>query len=237
MDKKKETFLIRFAKSILRALKIREIRLYGSKYSKKTYTLHQHIVLLAIREFHKGIGFRLLCELLPDYSLLMKFLGISTIPNFTTLHKVSQRLAGGLVEGIFLGFARRAKFRSGIDSTGLSLQHSTYYYEQRIEQFRKTKKRKLGRPRKRRKKKHQNTSLFADLDGRMILSTKLLRGKKSDNKMMIPTINEAMNATDHIKLRNKDVPVRRTKGTHRKRAKRLIQGCISTRPCRTTVSN
>ena len=251
MTKKKETFLIRFAKSILKALKIRQVRLYGSKYSKKTYTLHQHIVLLAIREFHKGIGFRLLCDLLPDSSLLLEFLGLSTIPHFTTLQKVSQRLKSSLVEGIFLGFVRRAKFRSGIDSTGLSLQHSTYYYEQRLEQFRKTKRRKPGRPRKRRKKKHQYTSLFADLDGRIILSTKLLRGKKSDNKMMIPTIskakivfgqilsndadkgydaeynhkytNEAMDAVDNIKLKNKDIPVRRTRGTYRKKAKRKLR--------------
>ena len=251
MTKKKETFLIRFAKSILKALKIREIRLYGSKYSKKTYTLHQHIVLLAIREFHKGIGFRLLCDLLPDYSLLQEFLNLSKIPHFTTLHKVSQRLKSSLVEDIFLGFARRAKFRSGIDSTGLSLQHSTYYYEQRLEYFRKTKRIKPGRPRKRRKKKHQYTNLFADLDGRLILSTKLLRGKKSDNRMMIPTIskakevfrqiisndadkgydaeynhkyvNEVMNSIDYIKLKNKDVPVRRTRGTYRKKAKRRLQ--------------
>ena len=244
---KKKTFLIKFAKSILRALKIREVRLYGSKYSKKTYTLHQHIVLLAIREFHKGIGFRLLCDLLPDYSLLLEFLGLSTIPHFTTLHKVSQRLKSSLVEGIFLGFVRQAKFRAGIDSTGLSLQHSTYYYEQRLEHFRKAKKRKPGRPKKRRRKKHQYTSIFADLDGRIILSTKLLRGRKSDNKMMIPTIekakevfnqiisndadrgydaeynheynNEVMGAEDYIKLKNKDVPVRRTKGANRKKAK------------------
>ena len=251
MTKKKETFLIRFAKSILKALKIRQIRLYGSKYSKKTYTLHQHIVLLAIREFHKGIGFRLLCDLLPDYSLLLDYIGLSTIPHYTTLHKVSHRLKSSIVESIFLGFVRRAKFRTGIDSTGLSLQHSTYYYEQRLEQFRKTKKRKPGRPRKKRKKKHQYTSLFADLDGRIILSTKLLRGKKSDNKMMIPTItkakeifgqiisndadkgydaeynheytNETIKAKDHIKLKNKDVPIRRTKGTYRKKAKRTLQ--------------
>ena len=247
MKKKKETFLIRFAKSIIKALKIRHIRLYGSKFSKKIYTLHQHIVLLALREYHKGIGFRQLCELLPDYNLLLVFLGLENIPHFTTLHKVSQRLKGTLVESIFLGFARRAKFRTGIDSTGLSLQHSTYYYEQRLEHFRKAKKRKPGRPKKRRRKKHQYTSIFADLDGRMILSTKLLRGKKSDNRMMIPTIekakelfnqiisndadkgydaeynheynNEVIGAEDYIKLKNKEVPVRRTRGANRKKAK------------------
>ncbi len=197
------------------------------------------------------MGFRRFCELLPDYSLLLEYLGLSKIPHFTTLHKVSHRLKGSLVEGIFLGFARKAKFRAGIDSTGMSLQHSTYYYEKRLEHFRKAKKRKPGRPRKRRRKKHQYTSLFADIDKQIILSTKLLRGKKSDNKMMRPTINKAkelfnqiisndadrgydaeynheynneiMKVEDYIKLKNKEVPVMRTKGANRKKAKVQIR--------------
>ena len=249
--KKKKTFLIRFAENILKVLKIRHVRLYGHKFSKKIYTLHQHIVLLALREYHKGMGFRRFCKLLPDYSLLLGYLGLSQIPHFTTLHKVSHRLKGSLIEGIFLGFARKAMFRAGIDSTGMSLQHSTYYYEKRLEHFRKAKKRKPGRPRKRRKKKHQYTSIFADLDKQLILSTKLLRGNKSDNKMMRPTIrkakelfdkiisndadrgydaeynhaftNEELKAEDHIKLKNKEVPVHRTKGENRKKAKQILK--------------
>ena len=102
--KKKKTFLIKFAENIIKALKIRHVRLYGHKFSKKTYTLHQHIVLLALREYHKGMGFRRFCYLLPDYAPLLEFLGLSQLPHFTTLHKVSQRLKGSLVEGIFLGF-------------------------------------------------------------------------------------------------------------------------------------
>ena len=249
--KKKNTFLINFAGSILKALKIRHVRLYGHKFSKKIYTLHQHIVLLALREYHKGMGYRRFCKLLPDYSLLLEYLKLSQIPHFTTLQKVSKRLSGTLIESIFLGFARKAKFRAGIDSTGLSLQHSTYYYEKRLEHFRKAKKKKPGRPKNRRKKKHQYTSIFADLDKQIILSTKLLRGSKSDNKMMRLTIRKAkelfdqiisndadkgydaeynhafivseMNAEDYIKLKNKDVSVRRTKGENRKKAKQNLR--------------
>jgi hypothetical protein len=247
MKKKKETFFIKFAKNILKALKIRQVRLYGSKFSKKTYTLHQHIVLLSIREYRNGIGYERFCKELPDYVALIEFLGLDTIPHFTTLQKVSQRLKGKLMDSIILGFARKAKFRAGIDSTGLSLQHSTYYYEQRLEHFRKAKKKKPGRPRKRRRKKHQYTSIFADLDKQLILSTKLLRGKKSDKKMMEPTMNKAkevfdkvisndadrgydaeynhryikeeLSAEDYIKLVNKEVPVHRTSGENRKRVK------------------
>lgn len=248
--KKKKTFLIRFARSILRALKIRHVRLYGHKFSKKTYTLHQHVVLLAVREYNKGMGFRQFCDLLPDFALLVECLGLSQIPHFTTLHKVSQRLKGTLLEGVYLGFASKTMFRAGIDSTGMSCQHSTYYYEQRLEHFRKAKKRRPGRPRKRRKKKHQYTSLFTDLDKQLILAAKIVRGRKSDSKMMIPTVKKARNlfsqvvsvdadkgydaeynhkysckemkAHDNIKLRNLDVPVHRTKGQYRKKAKRAL---------------
>jgi hypothetical protein len=247
MKKEKETFLIKFARNIIKALKIRQIRLYGHKFSKKTYTLHQHIVLLSLREYHKGMGYRRFCELLPDYAYLLDYLSLDRIPHFTTLHKVSQRLSGKAVDSTVLGFARKAKFRAGIDSTGLSLQHSTYYYEQRLEHFRKSKKKKPGRPRKRRRKKHQYTSIFADLDKQLILSTKLLRGKKSDKRMMRPTINKAkeifdkiisndadrgydaeynhkftnekLSADDYIKLVNKDVPVHKTSGENRKKVK------------------
>lgn len=245
--KKRKTFLIKFAESILKALKIRHIRIYGHKFSKKTYTLHQHIVLLALREYNKGMGFRQFCNLLPDFSLLLEYIGLTQIPHFTTLHKVSQRLAGSQVESIFLGFARKARFRAGIDSTGMSLQHSTYYYERRLEHFRKSKKRKPGRPRKRCKKKHEYVSIFADLDKQIILSTKLARGKKSDNRIMRPTIkkaeelfnriisndadkgydaeynhkfvNENMQSEDYIKLKREDVPIHKTKGVNRKAAK------------------
>jgi hypothetical protein len=193
------------------------------------------------------MGFRRFCELLPDYAYLIEFLELSQIPHFTTLHKVTQRLEKSITDNIILGFARKARFRAGIDSTGLSLQHSTYYYEKRLEQFRKSKKKKPGRPRKKRRKKHQYASLFADLDKQLILSAKLLRGKKSDKKMMKPTINKAkelfkqiisndadkgydaeynhkftkedMNAEDNIKLTYEDVPVYKTSGENRKKAK------------------
>jgi len=249
--KKKKTFLIKFAKNILQALKVKFVRLYGHKFSKKTYTLHQHIVLLALREYHKGMGFRRFCQLLPDYSLLLEYLGLSQIPHFTTLHKVSQRLKSKVVEKIFLGFASKSKFRAGVDSTGMSLQHSTYYYEKRLEHFRLAKNKKVGRPRKKRKKKHQYTNVFADLDRQIILATKLLRGSQSDNKMMIPTlkkakelfnqvisndadkgydaeynhkfVNEEMKCEDHINLKNKDVPIHRTRGVYRKKCKRKLQ--------------
>lgn len=245
---RKDTFLIKFAKKILSALNRREVKLYSNKFSKKTYTLHQHIVLLAFREYRNGMGFKRFCEELPDNSALIDFLGLDVIPHYTTLHKVSCKLQGSLLEDIFLGFVTTSNIRSGIDSTGLSLQASTYYYEKRLEHFRKSKKRKKGRPKKRRRKKHQYTNLFVDLDNQIILSAKFARGSKSDNKMLIPTVNKAkslfsriksfdadkgydaeynhkfvnevLGAKDFIKLKNESLPVHDTHGQYRKKAKR-----------------
>jgi hypothetical protein len=246
--------LIKFAKKILSALRSRKFQLYGHKFSKKTYTLHQHIILLSLREYQKGIGFRQFCKLLPDFSPLLDYIGLKKIPHFTTLHKVNCRLKGSLLEDLFLGFASNGKIHSGIDSTGLSLQHSTDYYEKRLEHFRKVKHRKPGRPRKRRRKKHQYTNIFVDLDLQIILSAKFARGSKSDSKMMIPTVKkskelfdrivsfdadkgydaeynheyvyEIMKSSDFIKLKNKDVPIHDTKGTYRKKAKRRLKNKV-----------
>lgn len=249
--KQKKTFLIRFAEKILKACRRREVCLYTSKFSKKTYTVHQHIVLLAVREYQGGVGFDRFCEGLFDFQPLLNFLKLEKVPHFSTLHKVSQRLKGSLLEDLFLGFARRAKFRAGMDSTGLSCQYSTHYYEQRLEHFRKSKNKKPGRPKKRRKKKHQYNNLLIDLDAQLVLAVVLLRGSQSDNKKCIPTLNkvkeihkqinsfdtdkgydaeynheyvvEKVKAEDYIKLRNENVPVRRTRGANRKKAKRKAQ--------------
>jgi len=146
-----------------------------------------------------------------------------------------------------LGFARQTTFRAGMDSTGMSLQHSTHYYKQQLEHFRKKKKRKPGRPRKRRVKKHQYNNFLCDLDAQLVLAVKLVRGRKSDNPMLIPTLRKArslfhrissvdadkgfdaeynhkfvqeiVGADDHIKLKNNQVPVYKTKGTARKKVK------------------
>lgn len=245
--KKRKTFLIKFADFILKACRRRELRLYSSKYSKKTYTLHQHVVLLALREyFHQG--YERFCLMLEDLTAVLDFLKLEKIPHFTTLQKVSQRLKGNIVENLLLGFASQANFRAGMDSTGMSCQHSTYYYEKRLEHFRKAKKTKPGRPRSKHKKKHQYNNLLVDLDRQLVLAGVFARGSKSDMKKLKPTLNKAKDlfeqmedfdadkgydseynhefiqeqvvAKDYIKIKNESVPVHRTKGAHRKKAKR-----------------
>ena len=66
---------------------------YSSRFSKKTYTQHQLFALLAVREFLKT-DYRGLEQCLNDWSDLRNALGLSRVPDHSTLQKASQRLRG-----------------------------------------------------------------------------------------------------------------------------------------------
>jgi hypothetical protein len=68
---------------------------YSSPYSKKTYTQHQLFALLAVREFLKT-DYRGLEQYLRDWSDLRRAVGLTRVPDHSTLQKAAQRL---LVKG------------------------------------------------------------------------------------------------------------------------------------------
>ena len=249
-----DSFLKRFGQGVLGAVQRQGMPLYGHKFSKKTYTLHQHVVLLCVREY-LGMSYERFVEHLKDLDGLVSFLGLKSIPHFTTLQKVCARIKGSALESLYLQFASKGKIRASMDSTGVGLHHTTHYYEERLEHFRKRKRKKdgkhrVGRPRKKRKRKHQYINGCCDLDRQILLAIQTQRGSQSDNKKMIPTlkkmkklfprivsldadkgydaeynlsyVNDEMNAKPHIKVRNEDVPIHRTKGVNRKKAKKEL---------------
>ncbi len=64
---------------------------YSSPYSKKTYTQHQLFALLAVREFLKT-DYRGLEQYLRDWSDLRRAVGLTQVPDHSTLQKAAQRL-------------------------------------------------------------------------------------------------------------------------------------------------
>ena len=64
---------------------------YSSKYSRKDFTQHQLFALLALREFLKT-DYRGLEELLRDWSDLRQTLGLTQVPDHSTLQKAAERL-------------------------------------------------------------------------------------------------------------------------------------------------
>lgn len=64
---------------------------YSSKYSRHDYTQHQLYALLALREFlHQD--YRGLEHLLRDWSDLRQALGLTRVPDHTTLQRAARRL-------------------------------------------------------------------------------------------------------------------------------------------------
>ena len=68
-----------------------EVPDYSSKFSPRTYTQPQLLALLALREFLK-VDYRGLVALLADWSDPRAELGLSRVPNFSTLQRAARRL-------------------------------------------------------------------------------------------------------------------------------------------------
>src|SRR5690242_13151299 len=65
---------------------------YSSKYSKRDFTQHQLLAMLALGQFLRTDD-RGLVALLADWSDLREALGLTKLPHFTTLFQARKRLA------------------------------------------------------------------------------------------------------------------------------------------------
>lgn len=64
---------------------------HSSQFSRKDFTLHQLVALLAVKAFLKT-GYRGLVAYLRDWAELREALGLTKVPHFTTAQKVLTRL-------------------------------------------------------------------------------------------------------------------------------------------------
>lgn len=240
MGKKKERLLIRYAKVLLKQLELANVRRFGRKHAPRKYSEWAHAILLSFKQlFDKS--YRFVIEQLALMTPLLQVLGISEAPHFTTLQKASQRFRGTIIEKVISSFVSSTKsqrVRYGIDSTGFQATRCSYYYTTVI------KKQKKHRKRIRR---HIKLSTVIDLDHQLPATFKIRRGPASDHKdadnIMLKTkkikpaksmdgdkgydaekhhklVVEDLNAEDRIKIKNKDVPIHRTRGRYRKARKR-----------------
>lgn len=60
---------------------------YTSKFSRKDFTRHQHLAILALKMFLKT-DYRGIVDCLHDWSDLRAALGLKKVPHYTTLQKV-----------------------------------------------------------------------------------------------------------------------------------------------------
>ncbi len=211
----------------------RVLRPYSDKYSKKTYTQHQHTVAILLMKYENKT-YRDITELLKELWVYFAFRG--EIPHFTTLQKFFDRIPRYVFD--FLIAKTYELFNSevanvAIDSTGYDLERSSYYYVQRVDKVVK----------RRRYMKH---IVSVDTDKQAVICSIGRKSNVNDNRVFKPIAkktrgiikignltadkgfdseenhryaNEELGANTIIPLRN-NVSKYKTQGTYRKKLRR-----------------
>ncbi len=89
----KESRYIKLAKTMLNVLMRARVPLYMHRKSNHIYTVWQHLILLALRQY-EGKSYRRFVEWLREAYYLRIFLQLSKIPHYTTLQKFAARMNG-----------------------------------------------------------------------------------------------------------------------------------------------
>lgn len=120
--KDKTSKLIKLVKALVKATS--KLPEYSSKFSRKDYTLQQHVVLLCLKVKLKQ-RYREFCDLLQTMTVVQDLLGLDKVPHFTTLDKVFLRLKNHILAALLqvetTGFAT-------IDATGFDRRHASKQY-------------------------------------------------------------------------------------------------------------
>jgi len=114
-------------------LKKMHVPLYLHPKSKHVFSVHQHIIMLVLRQYESK-SYESFVEWLHVCSEITAMLSISTIPHFTTLQKAASRLSDILLHvaiGRFIQMISPSKIFAGVDATGFETRHCTSYYSYR----------------------------------------------------------------------------------------------------------
>lgn len=117
------------------ALERMRIPLYLSKYSRRDFTVHQHLLLCTVRELEKET-WRGLRDRIEDSKAVDAFLGLRRTPHFTTPQKFLQRIPRGwfgLLMHRLVGLLTSTLFLA-VDGTGLRLRAASTHYLRRLGQ-------------------------------------------------------------------------------------------------------
>ena len=210
---------------------IAKIPLHFSKFSNKLYSNYKHMFLLVYKQFRKFTYEELLTDLASNKDL-RAYLGLNTLPHYTTLIKFVKKLPSIILDKLVLAFKELIPKPKNvaIDATGISLDNASPHYCKR-----------LGLPF--RKRPFMKTTFIVDIETYLILLLKLRKGHRNDAKEAKPMIKklakhydpdvfyadrgyddnnvfrlvfEDLGAYPLILQRRLDVPKRRRSGVYRK---------------------
>jgi hypothetical protein len=128
---REESRYIRMVRAVYKVCQRQAVPLYSSRYSRKDYTLWQHIALIALMQRIRKSYREYVDDYLTTTERLLDVLGLSRIPHFTTIEKFLLRVSGTLLESVIGGFLGLTRIRWQLfspDSSGFSPHHASHYY-------------------------------------------------------------------------------------------------------------
>ena len=176
MNKKKSKYK-KFTALIIKKIRKARILKFLSKYSKKPYSIWQHLVLLTFRQM-LSLSYREFISWLENSKLLV-IPDLKSIPQFTTLHKFTKRAHPAWLRAVVsqaISLTKIHKLIICIDSTGFSYRYgSSYYCDRTIVVKKRTRWIKL--------------SIAADAKTQLILNSKIKMTPSNDYQDLMPLLS------------------------------------------------
>jgi len=229
----KESRYVKLAKTMLNVLMRARVPLYMHRKSNHLYTVWQHLILLAFRQY-EGKSYRRFIEWLHEAYYLRVFLQLDRLPHYTTLQKFAARMNGTLLYRIISSFILLTKIRRlfvGIDASGFRSNNASSYYTDRAGIRKKYIKLSIGAEVReqvacslkiRRAPKHDTIDFKPIMEraSNILPLSIVVADKGYDSEANHAYVREELDAVSIIPARYEDVPVWRTYGRYRKQMKR-----------------